>query len=839
MSNDVVHLARVSKIQRSTDAAKGTIVANTSGRRCISRLNKVELPDDVKASQEECEYLFGSISPRGGMAQLTSDIESPDHTQRDTTESDNNISSCSTLDIVNKIDNLSLQQLETKVRELSQRLQQAEEQRSAVQRQLEECNAEKELCLRRLEIVSAAHECRITEMHCVIAELSKKLRIKQENIIMEEQEPEGSEISYQEGSVYNSEINLTNPDAECQTDPLEETDYSHAEMDNNFVQETTEELKLNENANKGQVEALQEEILHLKAQIALLQSEIANANTTGVSNAVEEPQNIQHYRAEVEATQSLESIEPTTMHLLSTQAYKGGGEDEEELYDDFNDFNNTSTLTAEDTYVTSPHKKPAVPKMAERIRLKCASKSEAENITALDLRNTELKNANIVEHLVSDLKLNSHSLMEAFAEPSQLNHELQRLQRKTEHLKVQNTVLSLTLDESKEHCEHLYLLCGKYESNAIALQAALNCSDRAIEAYDVMLALLESKLALMKEKSLASEESRKAVEAVARHLLDRLESEKNMCENSLGPWQNSFSIPDKPNSMPWTTEDDNRLRYHVSKLKGRRATVQNTIVQLESPFSDAYEKSRVALENKKELSGHKEKVTTQLDLEMAVLMQELLNLREESIALKMKAEQADREKQYANDRIGVLHEALKQLQLQLQLNNESTELFHRQQQQHHHHQLDQRNSTYSEAEHTALTEQQLVEALSRESELKGRIQSLIASVTETQKISDEKYEHLHNNVRELQKANQNLTQIIEQNKRKYQVRIRKLEHKIMNMSLELGRQAAYHQQQTDPTSSVDTAVIFEKYHKYKQHNTTSSLLSPTHVKHDSVPETTL
>uniref|UniRef100_A0A1B0AC64 Uncharacterized protein n=1 Tax=Glossina pallidipes TaxID=7398 RepID=A0A1B0AC64_GLOPL len=47
----------------------------------------------------------------------------------------------------NSIDNLSLQQLETKVRELSQRLQQAEEQRSAVQHQLEECDAEKELYL--------------------------------------------------------------------------------------------------------------------------------------------------------------------------------------------------------------------------------------------------------------------------------------------------------------------------------------------------------------------------------------------------------------------------------------------------------------------------------------------------------------------------------------------------------------------------------------------------------------------------------------------------------------------------------------------------------------------
>lgn len=77
--------------------------------------------------------------------------------------------------------------------------------------------------------------------------------------------------------------------------------------------------------------------------------------------------------------------------------------------------------------------------------------------------------------------------------PSEIQNELQRLQRRVEHYKVRNSVLELTLDECKEHCEHLYLLCGKYESNAIALQLALNCSDRAIEAYDVMLALLESK----------------------------------------------------------------------------------------------------------------------------------------------------------------------------------------------------------------------------------------------------------------------------------------------------------------------------------------------------------
>ncbi|XP_073818964.1 colorectal mutant cancer protein isoform X2 [Musca autumnalis] len=728
------------------------------------------------------------------------------------------------------VENLSLQQLETKVRELTQLLRQTEEQKLAIQQQLEECKAEKEVCLRRLEVVSAAHECRITEMHCVIAELSKKLRNKQESTILEEQEPEGSEISYQEGSVYNSELNLTNPDAECQTDPLEEAEYSHAEVDHNLCSEVTDDIKISDINYKAQVEALQEEILHLKAQVALLQSEV-NANCTAgvvVGSAVEEPPSIEHFGADV-ATQSLDS---PSLQLTHKDV------DDQVL----NDLNNTSTLTAvEDTYVTSPHKTPAIPKMAERVRLKCASKTEIDNVTAMDLRNMEIKNANIVEHLVSDLKQNNSSLMESFIEPSQLDNELQRLQRKVEHLKVQNTVLSLTLDESKEHCERLYLLCGKYESNAIALQVALNCSDRAIEAYDVMLALLESKLGLIKEKSTAAEESRKAVESVARHLLDRLESEKNICENSLGPWQNSFSIPDKVSSKPWTSEDDNRLRYHVSKLKGRRATVQNTIVQLESPFSDSFEKSRLALENKKELSGNKEK-STALDLEMAVLMQELLNLREENIALKMKAEQAERDKQYANDRIEVLHEALSNFkQLQLQFNSDSTtELFN-----HQHHQrqchLEQQRTSYSEAEHAALTEQQLIEALGRETELKGRIQCLIASVTETQKMSDEKYEHLHTSVRELQKTNQSLTQIIEQNKRKYQTRIRRLEQKIMDITLEMGRQ----QQLANEVPQV--AFSANKY-KYRQHVNPhgNSIVTPPpssssgQLRHaDNVPETTL
>lgn len=108
------------------------------------------------------------------------------------------------------------------------------------------------------------------------------------------------------------------------------------------------------------------------------------------------------------------------------------------------------------------------------------------------------------------------------------------------------TLVALTLAESRAHCNRLYLLCGKYESNAIALHQALCCS---LHAYDVMLALLESRLAIVESANGADSgtatstasrgadtagaiggssystqalESRRAAEAVAQHLLTRL-----------------------------------------------------------------------------------------------------------------------------------------------------------------------------------------------------------------------------------------------------------------------------------------------------------------------------
>lgn len=83
----------------------------------------------------------------------------------------------------------------------------------------------------------------------------------------------------------------------------------------------------------------------------------------------------------------------------------------------------------------------------------------------------------------------------------------------------------------------LALLCGKYESNAVALRLALGVTDRAIEAYDVLLALLETELALNEGNS-ESIQNRSAAETVAKQLLTYLDSYEISSDMLLSPWQN-------------------------------------------------------------------------------------------------------------------------------------------------------------------------------------------------------------------------------------------------------------------------------------------------------------
>lgn len=64
----------------------------------------------------------------------------------------------------------------------------------------------------------------------------------------------------------------------------------------------------------------------------------------------------------------------------------------------------------------------------------------------------------------------------------------------------------------------------------------MGISDRAIEAYDVLLALLETEIAI-KEDNPESVQNRSAAETVAKKLLHHLDSYEST-DVLLSPWQN-------------------------------------------------------------------------------------------------------------------------------------------------------------------------------------------------------------------------------------------------------------------------------------------------------------
>lgn len=378
-----------------------------------------------------------------------------------------------------------------------------------------------------------------------------------------------------------------------------------------------------------QMQAMQEEILYLRSHIALLQSKLASVqdNIADADDA----------NVKVNLYENLRASPKPRSNYTS---------------DDLCETADLFEMSHVENVQKKMHKK-SVPSSQQPPGETASSGN--------DVSTPKVEKASKVSRRGVDAQTTIDHTMVADIPDAQLRNELQRMHRRLEHLRIQNNVLAISLADSKAHCEHLYLLCGKYESNAIALNQALNCSDRTIEAYDVMLALLESKLGIL-ENTESSIESRRAAETVAKHLMTRLESETNHQGNSLGPWQDAAALygssTNGNNSEPWTDEDDAKLRAQMSKLKGQRATVQNTVVNLESPFEPDME-TPVTTESRTTDTSRK------LELETAVLMQEMMSMREDMNEYKCRAEQAEHEKNNAHERLSVMQQALLHLQAQL------------------------------------------------------------------------------------------------------------------------------------------------------------------------------
>lgn len=124
----------------------------------------------------------------------------------------------------------------------------------------------------------------------------------------------------------------------------------------------------------------------------------------------------------------------------------------------------------------------------------------------------------------------------------ELGLELDRAKTRCEHLRSQNEVLSLTLEDSKSLTDRLSVLLGRHESNNTALQLALNYCDQMVESYDVLVALLETESGVLNASTAAAADrelrqaslNRKSAETVARHLLNRVDKSFNRSDSGLG-----------------------------------------------------------------------------------------------------------------------------------------------------------------------------------------------------------------------------------------------------------------------------------------------------------------
>ncbi|XP_070545684.1 colorectal mutant cancer protein-like isoform X3 [Ptychodera flava] len=484
-----------------------------------------------------------------------------------------------------------------------------------------------------------------------------------------------------------------------------------------------------------------------------------------------------------------------------------------------------------------------VAKVAERRKLKPTGSESAKPggerpVLGQELLNVGVSNTKIAEHLVHTLQdcsnvqeifqtLYSHGSAVSEGRIREFEVEMERLNSKIEHLKSQNDLLQLTLEESKANADRLTMLVGKYESNNTALQMAVNYSDQCLDTYDVLLTLLESEqqvilancraagLGNIGDQSIVDEQeeatamlkrvhdNRKAAENMAKSLLQRMDRSCGavVCHVpgcTIQPWEDlsSHSHTSTTSSTAsscdteFTREDEQRLKDYIQQLKNDRAAVRLTMLELESVHIDPLSHDIAT------------RIDSQrLDLENAVLMQELNAVKEEKAELKAQNYLLEKEKKAIELKLST-REAQEQAYL-LHIEHLKSEVKVKEQSQ-----ARMKGDTTIEKDGSSpgamkatpsmtLAElsnyelgdiesdpnmpRDLAEAHKREKRLKLRVQELVATLEKLQKNSELRHQQSAEFVSDLKRANSALVTAYEKAKKKHQSRLKKLEAQMMAM----------------------------------------------------------
>ncbi|XP_064798744.1 colorectal mutant cancer protein isoform X2 [Oncorhynchus masou masou] len=767
------------------------------------------------------------------------------------------------LELANTLHLAALASLKGDVVELNKRLVQTEREREMLEKRLAKAQCEQSYLMREHEDVqertTLRYEERITELHSIIAELNKKIDVLQGSTIREEDEfselrselshsqqevnedghsldQDGASVSLPENhstlvtadmdncSDLNSELQrvLTGLESVLCGRKKSTCSLSVAEVDRQIEQLTTasehcdlaiktvEEIEgalgrdfypsLSEERVRWEKElaGLREENESLTAMLCSKEEDLNRTKAT--MNAIREERDrlrrrVRELQTRLQSSQSAGPSSPGRLTPASRPINPSTGE--------------LSTSSSSNDI--------PVAKVAERVKL---SKTRSESSsTERPVLGSEISSigvsSNVAEHLAHSLQdcsniqeifqtLYSHGSAISENKIREFEVETERLNSRIEHLKSQNDLLTITLEECKGNAERMSMLVGKYESNATALRLALQYSEQCIEAYELLLALAESEQSLVLGQFRAAgvgtvgeqsgEESitqilkrahdcRKTAENAAKDLLGRLDGSCGaafaVTGCSVQPWESLSS-----NSH--TREDEQRLKDYVQQLKNDRAAVKLTMLELESVHVDP-----LSLEIKPRGDTHR------LDLENAVLMQELMAMKEEMAELKAQLYLLEKEKK-AVELLLSTREAQEQAYL-VHIEHLKAEVEEQQEQRRR--SLGSTGSGSKDKSQAAkdcgdspaislsdlrtLNDSdlaaELTSALRREKKLKGRVQELVTALERLTKSSEVRHQQSAEFVNDLKRANSNLVAAYEKAKKKHQGKLKKLEAQMMAM----------------------------------------------------------
>ncbi|XP_073914973.1 colorectal mutant cancer protein isoform X2 [Castor canadensis] len=774
----------------------------------------------------------------------------------------------------------ALASLKGDILELNKRLQQTERERDLLEKKLSKAQCEQSHLMREHEDVqertTLRYEERITELHSIIAELNKKIDRLQGTTIREEDEYSElrSELSQSQHEV-NEDSRSMDQDQTSVSIPENQSTMVTADMDNcsdlnselqrvltglesvvcgrkksscslsvaevdrhieqlttasehcDLAIKTVEEIEgvlgrdlypnLAEERSRWEKElaGLREENESLTAMLCSKEEELNRTKAT--MNAIREERDRLRRRVRELQTrlQSVQATGPSSPGRLTSA-------------------NRPINPSTGELSTSSSSNDIPIAKIAERVKLsKTRSESSSSDRPVLGSEISSIGvSSSVAEHLAHSLQdcsniqeifqtLYSHGSAISESKIREFEVETERLNSRIEHLKSQNDLLTITLEECKNNAEKMSMLVGKYESNATALRLALTYSEQCIEAYELLLALAESEQSLILGQFRAAgvgsspgdqsgdenitqmlkraHDCRKTAENAAKALLMKLDGSCGgafaVAGCSVQPWEslssNSHTSTTSSTASScdteFTKEDEQRLKDYIQQLKNDRAAVKLTMLELESIHIDP-------LSYDVKPRGDSQR----LDLENAVLMQELMAMKEEMAELKAQLYLLEKEKKALELKLST-REAQEQAYL-VHIEHLKSEVEEQKEQR-----MRSLSSTSSSSKEkpskecadaaspalslaelrTTCSESELAaeftNAIRREKKLKTRVQELVSALERLTKSSEIRHQQSAEFVNDLKRANSNLVAAYEKAKKKHQNKLKKLESQMMAM----------------------------------------------------------